>query len=434
MESLIEQLILDFQERDLPGLTPRTARLPVIPGKIDSVIGMRRSGKTYFLYQKIQALLRDGVPKECILHINFDDERLYPMVVGNLGKITDTYYRLYPHLKDRKCYVFFDEVQNVEGWERYVRRILDTENVQITLTGSSSKLLSREIATSLRGRSISTEIFPFSFIEAMRHQDMEDLLVKKPGAKKRAMLENRFLHYLKTGGFPELQQAEDTHRLRILRDYVDVVILRDIVERHRLGNVLPLRILVRALLSQPAGLFSVNKFYNDIKSQGVTCSKTSLHEYLDHLTESYLIYPVSIHSRSERVRRVNPKKVYSVDTGLSQTFLHEPTIDMGKLLESFVFMQFRRQGMVIEYYRTSKGYEVDFLTSAVNNESTLTQVSVSLQSSQTRERELRTLFLAMDELNLDKATIVTLNETERIKTGNKHIDILPAWKWALTFP
>jgi len=430
MSTLLEQLIADFHERPLPTPTHREAELPGLSGKIDAVIGMRRTGKTWFLFQMMQHYLEQGIPKEAMLYLNFDDERLLPMTAAELGQITETYYRLFPEHRDQTCYFFFDEVQNISGWEVWLRRLVDTERVQIAVTGSSAKLLSREIATALRGRSLSTEIFPFSFREALAHEGI-DIPASRPGAKKRALLENRLRRYLLNGGFPEVQTVADNHRIHILQEYVDVVILRDIVERYQVSNILPLRSLIRHLLATPATLFSVNKFYNDLRSQGLACGKNTLHDYFEYLKDAYLIYPVSIHSRSERTRRVNPRKVYVIDTGLAHAFLHRPQSDWGRLLENFVFMELRRNGLDIEYYRTENGLEVDFITTDHRNAQTLCQVSLELNDEQTCNREVNALSTAMQETGIENGTIVTLDTEERIETNAGVINVVPAWLWAL---
>lgn len=431
MDALFEQLIVDFHERSLPVPTHREAELPALSGKIDAIIGMRRTGKTWFLFQVMQHYLEQGVPREAMLYINFDDERLLPMVAAELGRITETYYRLFPEHRDRVCFFFFDEVQNISGWEVWLRRLADTEQVQIAVTGSSAKLLSREIATALRGRSLSTEIFPFSFREALAHEGVEDIPASRPGAKKRALLENRLRHYLLNGGFPEVQSVADIHRIRILQEYVDVVILRDIVERYQVSNILPLRALIRHLLAAPATLFSINKFYNDLRSQGLACGKNTLHNYFEYLKDAYLIYPVSIHSRSERAKRVNPRKVYVIDTGLANAFLRQPQSDWGRLLENFVFMTLRRKGLDIEYYRTENGLEVDFMTTDPSGTQAIYQVSLELRNDRTRKREVRALTTAMLETGIRQATIVSLETDERIETDAGVIDVVPAWLWAI---
>lgn len=432
MESLLEQLIADFHERKLPAFTRRHVRLPILPGKIDSVIGMRRSGKTWFLYQIITDILSKKTPKECVLYLNLEDERLLPMVAGDLHQITDVYYRRYPLLKDRTCFFFFDEIQNISGWEQFVRRLIDTENVHICVTGSSAKLLSREIATSLRGRSISTEIFPFSFIEALEHNGIDAGDGIRPGAKKRALLENKFQTFLVEGGFPEVQGIDTEYRIRILQEYLDVVILRDLVERYKISNTIPLRYMIRHLINSTACLFSINKFYNNLKSQGIKCSKNTLHEYLGHLSDTYLFFQVPVHTRSERKRMVNPRKIYAIDPGLVNACSRSFRPDWGHLLENFVFLKLRRENSVIEYYKTKTGHEIDFLITDHHGRESLIQVSAELKNPSTRKRELKALVEAMGECKLHTGTIITLDHEEKLKTDYGRIDIVPAWLWALS--
>ena len=432
MESILEELIADFHERSLPAFTRRHIKLPWLPNKIDTVIGMRRSGKTWYVFQVISDLLSSDIPKEAVLYLNLEDERLLPMTVSDMGRITDIYYRRYPQLRDRPCALFFDEIQNIPGWEQFIRRLLDTENVHICLTGSSAKLLSHEIATSLRGRSIATEIFPFSYLESLEHAGIDTEAGIRPSAKKRAFLENRLLTYLLEGGFPEVQNIDTEYRVRILQDYLDVVILRDVVERYQISNIIPLRYMIRHLLNAAASLFSVNKFYNDLKSQGIRCGKNTLHEYLGYLSDAYLFFQVYIHTNSERARMVNPRKIYAIDPGLVKACSRSVRSDWGHLLENFVFLELRRSMNMIEYYMTKKGREVDFLITDRTGQKSLIQVSSDMIGRETRERELRALLEAMKECDLKQGTIVTLNQEETIETEAGHIQILPASLWALT--
>jgi predicted AAA+ superfamily ATPase len=294
--------------------------------------------------------------------------------------------------------------------------------------------LSREIATSLRGRAISTEIFPFSFLEALQHHGIDTSDVRTPGARKRALLENIFNAYLLEGGFPEVQKIEPRYRIRILQEYLDVVILRDLVERYRIPNTVPLRYLIRHLSNATACLFSINKFYNDLKSQGIACGKNTLHEYLHYLSDAYLFFLVNVHSRSERARMVNPRKVYAIDTGLVQACSHSTGPDWGHLLENFVFIELRRLPVVIEYYKTNSGREVDFVITDQKGRRSLLQVTTEMKSPDTRQRELRGLIEAMKECKLKKATVITLSHTERLQAETGLIEIIPAWQWALSLP
>lgn len=430
MDTLLEYLIADFHERPLPELTQREVALPCLDGKIDTVIGMRRTGKTWLLYQQMQDYLDQGVEKDRLLYINFDDERLQPIGREDLQGIPEAFYRLYPDNKRRRCYFFFDEIQNVDGWEPFVRRLLDTEDVQLALTGSSARLLSREIASTLRGRSLTTEVFPFSFSEALRHEGIDPHSGKSrpPGSGQRARYANRLEQYMVRGGFPEVQNIEARYRHQVLQEYVDVVILRDIVERHSVSNIVPLRYMIRSLLGAPATLFSINRFHNDLKSQGIAVGKNTLHEYLEYLVDACLVETVPIYSRSVRRQQSNPRKVYAIDTGLAQAFRHDAHIDKGRLLENMVFLWLRRQGLTITYLRTNAGYEVDFHAVAGDGHRQLIQVSATMHEDSTRKREFRALEAGMEECGLDRGTIVTLNERNRVESSSGVIDVVPAWE------
>lgn len=431
MNPVLEQIVADFEQRDFPAFTARSLRLPALRNKVDAVIGMRRTGKTTFLFQRMNDLLLSGVPKDAMLYINFDDDRLLPMQTAQLSLVTEIYYQRHPAMKDRTAYLFFDEIQNIDGWEHYIRRLIDTENVQIAVTGSSAKLLSREIATSMRGRSLSTEVFPFSFEEALRHAQVDFSPAQIPGGKVRALLKNRIRQYLVTGGFPEVQTLDDRMRVRVLQEYVDVVILRDVVERHAISNIVPLRAMVRQLLGSPACLFAVNKFFNDLKSQGTACGKNTLHDYLAHLVDTYLVFPVSIHTHSERVKQVNPKKVYPIDTALAAAFMPVLTPNWGQQLESLVFLHLRRTGGEITYYRTREGYEVDFHVVDHLGEQALFQVCADMAQEKTKEREIRALIAAMNELDLSQGTVVTIDQEETVELNGRKINLVPAWRFFL---
>lgn len=436
IELLIEYIIGNFQERSLPDIKTRNTVLPNIDGKVDTIIGMRRTGKTYFLYQFIQQQLKLGFPKQGILYINFDDERLLPLKTEKLHLIPDTYYRLFPQFKKRKCFFCFDEIQNINGWELFIRRLLDLENIHIILTGSSAKLLSKEIATSLRGRAITTEMFPFSFTETLKYENTELQLdnINVFTDYLKALFSNRIRQYLAHGGFPEVQDIDQQYHLKILQEYVNVVIMRDIVERYNISNVQVLHILVKYILGNPATLFSINKFYNDLKSQGISCTKNALYEYADYLHDAYLIYPVFIYTRSERIKRTNPRKMYVIDVGLINAFLPYPQTNLGLLLENFVYLILRKQNFNIErieYYKTKDNTDVDFITTSMQGVICLYQVALNIDDPKTRNREIRALELAMQECGIKQATIITLNHRETVKVLSGIIEIIPSWQFAI---
>ena len=219
MKNIISQLIDDFHERKLPEPVPRNKSFSEVKGKADVVIGMRRTGKTWFCYQKIKDLIAAGIKKEQILYLNFEDDRLLEFNVHNFQNIIDVYFGKYPEHRKTRCYFFFDEIQRIDQWEMFIRRLLDTENIQIFITGSSSKLLGSEIATSLRGRSLAIEIFPFSFEEYLKYHGHFFDRPLKYGAKTSSILRKAVKDYLEAGGFPEVQNQSRPAYRNITRLY-----------------------------------------------------------------------------------------------------------------------------------------------------------------------------------------------------------------------
>ncbi len=429
MKEQISKLIDDFHERDIPSAITRNENFNDMKGKADTVIGMRRSGKTYFCYQKIHELISAGISREKITYINFEDDRLLDFKVNDFNTILDVYFSKYPEHRNSKCYFFFDEIQRIEQWEMFIRRLLDTENVQIYITGSSSKLLSTDIATSLRGRSLTTEIFPFSFIEFIKFHGLFKTPPDKFGTRTISTLRKAIMDYIETGGFPEVQTTDKNLRIEILQGYIDSVLLKDVIERHKVSNVTALKHLVKTIMSSPCGKFSINKFYNHLKSMSVKCTKNNLYEYLNHLIDAFLFYRVPIHSRSEKARLINPAKIYTIDTGLLKAMSFRNTSDYGPLLENIVFMHLRRNGYDIEYINTKDGYETDFFARhKVTDRIELIQVCWDSSNVKTFAREVRGLKSAMEEFSIKAGTIVTLDDEESL---DENINVIPAWKWLL---
>lgn len=429
---LADRIIADALARAVPTPTPREVALPSLPGKADAVIGMRRSGKTWLLFQDMQARLAEGRPRESLLYMNFEDERLVGLEATDLGDLLDALYRRHPALRERGAFFYWDEVQNVTGWERFVRRLLDEEHGRVVVTGSSAKLLSRELATSLRGRSLPTELLPFSFAEALVHAGQAVPSPWPPPDRQRYVLRHAFDAYLLAGGFPEVQSLDERLRVRVLQDYVDAVLFRDIVERHGVSNVTALRYLVRRLLSAPAGRFSVHRFHNDVRSQGLQVGKDTLHDYLGHLEDAYLVFAVPIDSESERVRASNPRKIYPIDPALARAHSYRAADNVGHLLETVVYLQLRRLGFQAHYLTTRAGGEVDFVARrATDSAPRLVQVCASMADPATRARELVALRDAMQERRVQQGEIVTLDEAETLTVAEGEIRLVPAWAWLL---
>ncbi len=336
-------------------LTPRDARLPAVAGKAHAVIGMRRAGKTTFLRQLLDERRAVSAPERAV-YLSFDDDRLAGLALEQLGFLLEEFYRRYPALRGQETVSwFFDEVQLVPGWERFVRRVLDSEKVEIVVSGSSARMLSREVHTSLRGRGMPTVIRPFSFREFLRHRDEEP--TAEPGSwipAQRSLVENRFREYLVQGGFPEAQGLSTTLRIELLQGYVDTVLFRDGVERYGVSQVTALRWLVRQCLRNPAGSFSVHRLHQDLRLQGHGVAKDAVHTMLGHLLDAFLLSAVPLATESLRRLNSNPRKFYPADPGQVEAFDASGRSNIGHVLETVVLNELERRGADIAYVKTAR--------------------------------------------------------------------------------
>jgi uncharacterized protein len=417
----------------VPEFTRRSLYLPKVKGKALAVIGPRRGGKTTFLWQLIAERYSAGTPREGLVYFNFEDERLAGMKAAQLQMLLEEYYRLHPQWREpgRRTSWFLDEMQIVPGWEQFVRRIMDSESVEVFLSGSSADLLSREVATSMRGRAMEALVLPFSFREFLRHRGSEPnkdvaLLPKA----KRSILDALLMTYLSEGGYPEAQNLDARARRELLNGYVDAALFRDVVERHAVSSPLVLRWMIRQLLANAGGTFSVQKFHNDLSSQGMAVAKNTLHAYLSHLQDAYLVLSLPIATDSERKRMVNPRKAYPIDPGLIAIFDRSGKANAGHALETCVLLELMRRGAEVAWVRTAEGYEVDFFARHGDGSKELIQVCLSADESGTEAREMRALQSALKEHRRTKATIITLRPESFISTL-PGIEVVSAAAWLL---
>ena len=406
---MLQILLGEFQDKLtlLKDIIIRAAQFPDAPNKIKVAIGMRRAGKTYFLYQHILKMLSVGISKTAILYINFEDDRLLPLNEQKLAKLVESFYSLYPENYDRKCYLFFDEIQNVSNWPIVIRRIHDTKNAEIFLTGSSAKLLSKEIATSLRGRSLAIEIWPYSFNEFIiaKQVSIDQSLYDKKTQDKLTQL---FHHYLSEGGFPEIISFDPGIKQQTLQEYLDVVIYRDIIERHNIKNPTLIKYMILSMIHNVGKPFAVNKFYIDLKSQGFQIGKDILYEYADHIEDAYLAFQVPIYDKSIRKTYTNPKKIYAIDPGMIRALTLDYEEDLGRLFENIVYLDLKRLGCKVSYYLTSERHEIDFIAQTPRGHKKFFQIAWDMEDANTMEREKRALQEGIKELRID-GEIITLD-------------------------
>jgi predicted AAA+ superfamily ATPase len=444
-KEIFKTLILDYQERTLPDLVARAIALPQAPSRVMALVGARRTGKTSLLYQFVQQLEAQGIPREQTLYLNFEDDRLFPLQLSELDQLLVSYYELYPQMMDQPVYLLLDEVQNVEGWEKYIRRIHDTENVHIYITGSSAKMLSREIATHLRGRSLPVEVFPLSFSEFINARGVALPYGDAYSSKQKVRFRTELDQYIEQGGFPELLNWKG-EKNPLWQDYIDLIMFRDIVERHNVQNQSLLKFFLQYLLINAGNLLSINKMYRDFKSQGRSLSKQTLYELLDYLEEAYVLFTVPFYSTNIKQQQRNPRKIYPLDVGLKHALSYQN--DIGRLYECIVFLHLRRKlgsGNVLDqspvYYWKGQ-QEVDFVTcNSSGQPDTLINVCYDLSDPKTREREINNLVEGMTHFDIHESLLITADESrEEIVTlpkgssGKKaRINILPLWQWLLKY-
>lgn len=433
MIKTIQSIILDFQEVHLDTGVSRRLLIRTVPGKATVCIGVRRSGKSTYMFQIIQRLLNNGVSIRNILYLNFFDDRLHNLKHSGLGVILDAYYSLYPEKKNSETvYCFFDEIQSVPDWEPFVDRLMRTEKCEVCLTGSSARMLSKEIATQMRGRALSWELFPFSFREFLDYKKID--ITEPLSTKKRLLVRKAFDEYWETGGFPEVSGLSRNLRIRIHQEYFHTILFRDLVERHDVSHPKAVTDLAHWLIDNTGSLYSVNNLTGYLKSLGHRAPKAAVSDYLEWFEDAYFLFTVRIFDASLARSNTNPKKIYCIDHALVTSVSSGILVNTGHLLENLVFTALRRLYSDIYYYKTRTGREVDFIVPMRNRSLILVQVCGSLTEPRTRKRETAALTEAMAELGLKTGTIVTRNEEEQIKSDGGRIEVVPVWRFLLNLP
>ncbi|MBI2676087.1 MAG: ATP-binding protein [Candidatus Aenigmarchaeota archaeon] len=419
-------IIKDFQEKELPGLIEREIEyhLAMPLKRAIVVIGPRRAGKTYSMFQTMKKLIDGGTEKRCILYMNFEDSRLLGASAQDLDSMLDVFFEIYPESRQNKAWFFLDEIQMVEKWEAFVRRLLDHEDAQVFVTGSSSRMMSREIATSLRGRSLKYHIFPFSFKEFLAACSIG--YGKYLSSTERARVINGLKEYMEYGGYPETviyRQERD----RLLGEIIDVTIYRDVIDRYKVKNSKLLRLLFSALFNSKE--FSLHKFFNFLRSQGMKVSKNTLYTYLGYFYDSLVVYPLKKFSYSYKDTEASIPKIYFADNGL----LHSQGIrDHGRLMENLVFLELQKKwGENLFYYRSPDGKEVDFVIRENRRVKQLVQACYNIENYITKEREINGLLKASEDLKCDNMTVITWDQEGQEDAGGKKIVYMPLWRWLL---
>jgi len=422
IRQILKTIIKDFHLRPLPSFKERQLDVPTGLDKIITIIGPRRAGKTWYLFQLMARLEKSGVKREQIFYLNFEDERLN--FDGDYDQILDAYLELYPDQKVEDLYFFFDEIQEIQEWEKYVRRLYDTVSKKIFLTGSNAKMLSKEIATSLRGRSISFEIMPLSFPEFLSFRGIDSSDTYSTANKAR--IHHSFDEYLFWGGYPELVDMESPFKTATLQEYFNVMLYRDLIERYQIRDVSILKFLIKRLIGSFTKEFSVNKLYNDLKSRGIRIGKNSIYTLIDQIFSIYMITYVEKYDLAVVKREMSNKKVYLYDNGLASAISFTFSEDRGKLLENLVFTSLRRSTEAIFFLKN--GYECDFAVLPEKKAPLLIQVSDTLNMDNFK-REINGLEKAKKRIKNSTCLLITTDNAVHADMLPDWVEVVTAWEW-----
>jgi len=417
-KEIIKKILLDFEPEKIK-LVRRDLSIPFNSSLIISLIGPRKVGKTYFLYQIIQNLLKKGLKKQQIVYINFEDERLLPLTKDDAELILEAYFELYPSF-DKKIFFFFDEIQNLPFWPNFLRRI--SQKHSIFITGSSSKLLSFEIATTLRGKTLSFYLHPFSFKEFLRYRKIT-LEKNFSYHKQRFILKKLFLEYINFGGLPVIFDLEESFKIKYLQEYLNLVTYKDIIERYQIKNSSFFKELEKNLILETSNFFSFSSYFKTLKNLGFSIGKDTIFQYFSYLEEINLINTSPFFSKSKKSQLVNLKKIYVFDTGLYKALSFEE--EKGKFLETAVFNYLKQKNFETYYYK--KENEVDIIAKKEKMIIPI-QVCYSLKNQKTKEREIKGLINFAKNFKVNKGLIITFDEESEIEEKSFLIKVIPAWK------
>lgn len=381
-------------------------------------VGLRRAGKSYLMYQQIQNLLKEGHKVEEILYFNFEDDRLVNLTVEDLDLIKVCYEELYAY----RPIFFLDEIQIVQHWERFARRLAD-QKYRVYVTGSNAKMLSSEIATTLGGRFIVQNVYPFSFRECLK---ANNIMVEPTWYfKNRAEIVRSFSEYFYYGGLPELELVEGAEKRQWLSNLFNKIFFGDLITRYSIRNDLAMKVLIRKLAESVKQPSSFSRLSNIVSSAGAKTTTDTIIDYLEFLQATWLIFSLENYA-SKLAEKVSNRKYYFIDNGLLNLFLIDPVTS---LLENLVAITLRKK-YEDELYFYHQNIEVDFYIPA---EKLAVQVSYSLKEETTRKREITALLKMAAVMEVEKLLIITNDEEEVITENGKEINVIPIWKWLLEF-
>jgi len=426
----LKELLTEYKQRFLTARTDLIRR--EVQDKIEPFIefkevviiaGPRRGGKSSLMKLICDELIKKyKVPPSNILYLNFEDERFIEFNTSDFTQIYELFLQI--NKPTGRLYFFLDEIQNVTGWERWVNRLYENENIKIFITGSNASLLSSEISTALTGRNRTITNFPFSFGEFLTFKNYRLQESDFYQTKKRAVIKSFFQEYLKLGGYPEIIKINDS---TLLEQYFKDIIYRDILPRYSIKKIKEIRELCLFLASNLGSIHSYSRLQNLIGVKSINTVKT----YLEILEEAYLFYRINLFDYSIKRQIYNPSKIYIIDTALGNSISFKFSENIGHIYENLVFLALKRRDKEIYYWKSKKGKEVDFLIKKGLNIEEAIQVSYNLNYKKTLDREIESLLIAKDEFKIKHLSIITEDEGAEKEIGDVKIRVIPLWKWLL---
>lgn len=427
-EEIINYLLRDWLRRIPPeDLVDRQTSFEILdlfekPRKIISIVGPRRAGKTYFVYQIHREITQRGYPS---IYFSFEDERLE----NDKIVLSDFLTVVRREVDSKKAYLLLDEIQRIDCWGIWLRRVYDSRDYNVLITGSTSKITGSSLPKAIGGRTITVLVLPLRFQEFLQFKGIkvhfDDV---KFSEDERSRLIRLVEEYLRFGGLPEVVLAPTYKKLLILQDYYRTIVSRDIAG----GTVRNMELLDKFLkLTVRAKIMSISRLYNALRGAGYKVGKATLSEYLDRAKEAFFVYTVPIYNPGLKARIQMPRKIYVTDTGYITALV--PNADLGRLLENAVYLELLRRywhdpQIEISYWSNGTS-EVDFVIHRGTEVLELIQVAYDISDIGTREREIRALKKAMKKLGTKKAVIVTGFQYGEISAESTKIEIIPYWEW-----
>ncbi len=414
-KDLIKTLIAEYQSFVCQvDYIPREANF--IEGQNYVLVGLRHAGKSYLMYQRIAELIAAGHSAEEILYFNFEDDRIDSLDMADLDLIKTCYEEMYDH----RPIFFLDEVQIVERWEKFARRLAD-QKYQVYITGSNAKMLSSEIATTLGGRYMLQEVYPYSFTEFLKAKGI-DVTAKNAEYKYRKDIVKLNEEYFRKGGLPETVQMKDNRQW--LSSLYHKIFFGDLVARHKIRNDFALRVMIRKLAESVKQPLSYSRIASIVSSTGKKLSTDAAIDYIAYMDESWLILPYENLYGKLQDKESN-RKYYFIDNGILNLFLVDGSTS---LLENIVAINLRRYYGEECYFWNSRNAEVDFY---LPDEGIAVQVSYSLSDDDTEKREVGGLLNLATYQDVNRMLVITKDEERAIERDGHTIEVIPIWKWLL---